>query len=373
MPLDGQVAELLAQIAALGKPPISQQSVEEARAGAEDMVMLAGEPIPVGSVRDITIPVDGTTIGARVYTPEGDGPHPIVMFFHGGGWVICSLDTHDNIARTICRDADALVVSVDYRMAPEFRFPTAPYDCFAATRWVADNAASLGGDAGRLAVCGDSAGGNLSAVVSQMARDSGGPTVTFAALIYPGVDMTAHDGSMIENSKGYFLELDDMNWFMNHYLSEQDWTNPLASPMLHENLADLPALLHRDLRIRSAPRPGRGVRCRTSGQRCSCREQALRRHDPRRGQHDRRSRRRTAARGRCRRPPPSRPARLDRELDSDARDGVHLADHRRRHRLKRMIGTDDRVVGQSGVDHCGEASPVLQDLEPPHDVEIHAW
>ena len=188
--------------------------------------MLAGEPIPVGSVRDITIPVDGATIGARVYTPEGDGPHPIVMFFHGGGWVICSLDTHDNIARTICRDADALVVSVDYRMAPELRFPTAPHDCFAATRWVADNAASLGGDASRLAVCGDSAGGNLSAVVSQMARDAGGPAVTFAALIYPAVDMTAQGGSMVENSKGYFLELDDMKWFTNHYLSPQDRTDP---------------------------------------------------------------------------------------------------------------------------------------------------
>jgi acetyl esterase len=241
MPLDSQVEGLLAQIEALGKPPISEQSVEEARAGAEDMVMLAGDPIPVGSVRDITIPVDGTTIGARVYAPEGAGPHPVVMFFHGGGWVICSLDTHDNIARSICRDAAALVVSVDYRLAPEFRFPTAPYDCFAATRWVADNAASLGGDSGRLAVCGDSAGGNLSAVVSQLARDAGGPAVTFAALIYPGVDMTAREGSMIENSKGYFLELDDMNWFVNHYLSEQDWTNPLASPMLHENLAGLPA------------------------------------------------------------------------------------------------------------------------------------
>ena len=233
MPLDGQVEGLLAQMAALGKPPIPQQSVEEARAGAEDMVKLAGEPIPVGSVRDITIPVDGAEIGARVYTPEGAGPHPVVVFFHGGGWVICSLDTHDNVARTICRDADAIVVSVDYRMAPEHRFPTAPHDCFAATRWVADNAASLGGDATRLAVCGDSAGGNLSAVVSQMARDAGGPAIDVRGADLPGVDMTRSGGSMVENAKGYFLEHDDMDWFMNHYLSEQDRSNPLASPMLH--------------------------------------------------------------------------------------------------------------------------------------------
>ena len=127
-------------MAAQGAPPLHMLPVSEARAGAEGLIALSGEPVPVGSVRDITIPVDGAEIGARVYTPEGGGPHPGVVFFHGGGWVICSLDTHDNVARTICRDADAVVVSVDYRMAPEFRYPTAALDCFAATRWVADNA-----------------------------------------------------------------------------------------------------------------------------------------------------------------------------------------------------------------------------------------
>ena len=144
---------------------------------AEGMTALAGEPIEVGAVDDITIPVDGAEIGARVYTPQGEGPHPVVMFFHGGGWVICSLDTHDNVARAICRDAEAVVVSVDYRMAPSIRFPTAAHDCFAATKWVAANASSFDADASRLAVCGDSAGGNLSAVVSQMARDAGGPAI----------------------------------------------------------------------------------------------------------------------------------------------------------------------------------------------------
>jgi acetyl esterase len=188
----------------------------------------------------MTIPVDGAEIGARVYTPEGDGPHPVVMFFHGGGWVICSLDTHDNLARAICRDAEALVVSVDYRMAPEHRFPTAAHDCFAATKWVAENAASLGGDAGRLAVCGDSAGGNLSAVVSQMARDAGGPAIAYAALIYPAVDMTRKGGSLDENASGYFLETESMEWFMNHYLTEAEKADVMASPLLHTNLAGLP-------------------------------------------------------------------------------------------------------------------------------------
>ena len=201
---------------------------------------MAGDPIEVGAVDDIRIPVDGTEIGARVYTPQGEGPHPIVMFFHGGGWVICSLETHDNVARAICRDAEAVVVSVDYRMAPEFKFPTAAHDCFAATKWVAANAASLDADASRLAVCGDSAGGNLSAVVSQLARDAGGPAVSYAALIYPAVDMTRKGGSLDENAKGYFLETDGMEWFMNHYLAEAERADVLASPLLHENLAGLP-------------------------------------------------------------------------------------------------------------------------------------
>ncbi len=242
MPLDAQVEGLLKGLAALGAPPLHTLPVADARAlsASEPMLQLAGEPIEVGSVGDITIPVEGAEIGARVYTPEGTGPHPVVMFFHGGGWVICNLDTHDNVCRAICRDATAIVVSVDYRMAPEHRFPTAAHDCFAATRWVADNAASLGGDATRLAVCGDSAGGNLSAVVSQMARDAGGPAISFVALIYPAVDMTARDGSMVDNATGYFLEADDMEWFSNHYLSPDDHSNPLASPLLNPNLSDLP-------------------------------------------------------------------------------------------------------------------------------------
>lgn len=240
MPIDPQVEGLLSEMAAIGGPPIHQLSVADARTVAEGMTALAGEPIEVAAVDNITIPVDGAEIGARVYTPEGNGPHPVVMFFHGGGWVICSLDTHDNIARAICRDAEAVVVSVDYRMAPEHRFPTAAHDCFAATKWVAANAASFGGDASRLAVCGDSAGGNLSAVVSQMARDAGGPVIAYAALIYPAVDMTRKGGSLDDNATGYFLETEGMEWFMNHYIADVDKAHVLASPLLHSNLAGLP-------------------------------------------------------------------------------------------------------------------------------------
>ncbi|HEX2782398.1 MAG TPA: alpha/beta hydrolase [Ilumatobacteraceae bacterium] len=240
MPVDPEVEAVLKELAAQGGPPLYELSVDEARTVAEEMVALAGDPIEVGSVRDISIPIDGAAIAARVYTPKGAGQHPVVMFFHGGGWVICSLDTHDNVCRAISRDADAIVVSVAYRMAPEHRFPVAAHDCFAATRWVAANAASLGGDAGRLAVCGDSAGGNLSAVVSHMARDAGGPALAFAALIYPAVDMTAEGGSMTDNAHGYFLEEETMQWFMGHYLSPEERTHPMSSPLLNTDLSGLP-------------------------------------------------------------------------------------------------------------------------------------
>jgi acetyl esterase len=240
MALLPEVEVLLATMAGVGAPPISQLSVDEARTASLNMAALAGEPIPVAGVCDIAIPVEGASIGARVYTPAGDGPHPIVMFFHGGGWVICNLDTHDNMARIIARDASAVVVSVDYRMAPEHRFPTAVLDAYAATQWVAAHASELDGDASRIAVCGDSAGGNIGAVVSQLARDRGGPALRFAALIYPATDMTDRGGSMVENASGYFLELADMEWFEGHYLDDDQRSDPLASPLLHPDLSGLP-------------------------------------------------------------------------------------------------------------------------------------
>lgn len=242
VPLDPNVRALLDQLAALGGRPISELPVDEARAQARMTTLLAGEPVPVDEVGEVRIPVrDGSMIGGRVYRPGGAGPHPLVMFFHGGGWVICDLDTHDNVARSLCRDASAVVVSVDYRLAPEFRFPTAPTDCYDATVWAVGNAAELGIDPGRVAVCGDSAGGNLSAVVAQMARDLDGPAIAFQALIYPATDMTVREGgSLDENAEGYFLERADMEWFFGNYIDEAQATDVLASPALHPHLGGLP-------------------------------------------------------------------------------------------------------------------------------------
>jgi acetyl esterase len=240
MPLHPQVEGLLAQMRAAGAPPISSLSVAEARTGTANMIPLGGEPAAVASVRDVTMPVDGGEIALRVYTPLGDGPHPVTLFIHGGGWVICDLESHDPLARDICAGSQSVVVSVDYRMAPEYKFPTAPFDCFAALQWVAAHGDELGADTTRIGVTGDSAGGNLSAIVCHMARDAGGPAIRYAALIYPATDMTDETGSIIENGVGYFLEKNTMDWFMGHYVTSEQRHDPLASPALASDLSGLP-------------------------------------------------------------------------------------------------------------------------------------
>jgi acetyl esterase len=240
VPLDPQVDAFLQQVAAEGGPPLTALTPDEARLGPYRTLALGGEADPIGPVREHAVAVDGATITVRTYTPPTPGPHPIVVFFHGGGWVICDLDTHDTLCRMLCAGADAVVASVGYRLAPEHRFPTAPHDAFAGLQWVVTHARELGGDPARVALCGDSAGGNLSAVVSQMARDRGGPALAFTALIYPATDMTADDDAMRTNATGYFLETADMEWFMGHYLDETQRADPLASPARATSHAGLP-------------------------------------------------------------------------------------------------------------------------------------
>jgi acetyl esterase/lipase len=241
MPVDPQVQFLLDQLAALDTPPINNLTPEYVRQQSRAQIAFFGEPEPIAHIENRTILGPQGDIPVRIYTPDGSGIFPLLVFFHGGGWVICDLDTHDGLCRGLANQASCVVVSVDYRLAPEHKFPAAPEDCYAATKWVAEHAAQLHGDASRIAVAGDSAGGNLTAVISQMARDRGGPPLIFQLMIYPATDFTMSSPSIDENAEGYYLTKDDMIWFTNHYLNnEDDKRNPQASPLFAANLQELP-------------------------------------------------------------------------------------------------------------------------------------
>jgi len=220
-------------------------TVAEARAAYELVAGAGGEPPALEAVDDCTFPGPSGDVALRIYSPMGAGPFPVIVFFHGGGFTIGSLDSHDPVARQLCARAEAVVVSVDYRLAPEHPFPAAVDDSFAALTWVAANAAELGADGARLAVCGDSAGGNLAAVACLLARDAGGPAIQFQALVYPTTDARGGYPSIEENADGAFLSADTMRWFIEHYLasspeSADDWR---ATPMLAPDLAGLPPAL----------------------------------------------------------------------------------------------------------------------------------
>ncbi len=212
MPLDPQLAGLLSYVNA--SPSMPELGVEGARAAMRALTVDLRTPdqiIPVSSVEETTI----ADRPARVYRPEASGPVPTVLFLHGGGWVVGDLDTHDNAARAICREAEALVVSLDYRLAPEHPFPAAAEDAIAAAEYLATRLDDYGGD-DRFGVAGDSAGGNLAAVVAQRI-----PAVTAQLLIYPAVDSdpAADYPSRVENAEGYFLDAPTMAWFMDQYAS----------------------------------------------------------------------------------------------------------------------------------------------------------
>jgi len=196
---------------------------------------------PVAHVEDRTIPGPAGEIPVRVYRPSDDPALPVLVWFHGGGWTIGSLETHDNTCRSLANAVGCIMVSVDYRLAPEHKFPAAVDDAFAATQWVAEHAAGLGGDPKRIAVGGDSAGGNLAAVVSLLARDAGGPELAFELLVYPVTDHEFESASMQENATGYFLELESMRWFYNQYLhDERDGADWRFSPARATDLSGLP-------------------------------------------------------------------------------------------------------------------------------------
>jgi acetyl esterase len=241
-----EVRALLEANEAEGAPPMETLSPAAARQSAIDALKAtAGPAEDIGRVEDLTIPHPARPIPIRIYTPAADGPFACLVYFHGGGWVVCDLDTHDAVCRAIARRAGAVVVAVDYRLAPEYKFPAAIDDCYAATEWVAANAVRLRIDPRRIAVGGDSAGGTLSTVMCLKARGEGGPALALQVLVYPVMNLASFETeSYREFAEGYYLTRAEMEWFRGHYLAGiEDAQNPYASPLLAPDLRGLPPAL----------------------------------------------------------------------------------------------------------------------------------
>ena len=242
MPLNPQVEALLAALAGYPAPDPATASVAEMRA-ANDTPMAAGPPIAMARVEALEVPLPGRRLEARLYVPEGAGDAPpLTLFFHGGGWVVGSLDTHDATVRALARASGSAMLSLAYRLAPEHPYPAPVEDCFEALCWAADQGAALGVDAARLAVAGDSAGGNLAAACAILARDRGGPPLRHQLLLYPVTDRDYARASYCENGGGeYFLSTGMMDWFWRHYLGETAQQDaPLALLARRDDLAGLP-------------------------------------------------------------------------------------------------------------------------------------
>jgi acetyl esterase len=250
--LDSASGAFLEGMRAAGGKPLYEQTIDEARAGMRmASQQLAAPAAEMQQVVDRRIPAPGRDIGVRIYTPRplGKGEtFPIVLYFHGGGFVAGDLDTHDSICRYYAKHADAMVIAVDYRLAPEHKFPAAVDDAYDAVAWASAHAAELGGDPARVAVAGDSAGANLGTVACLLAKQRGGPRIAFQALVYPTVDCRPETTFASRNQFGggdYFLSNRDMEWFRSLYLPdiERDAADQRASPLAALNLAGLPPAL----------------------------------------------------------------------------------------------------------------------------------
>jgi acetyl esterase/lipase len=243
MALHPQAQMMCDLVNAAGDVPPSKERLEELRTGFGGLVVMgAGQPEAVYAVEDVS--ADG--VPARIYRPSPDPDLPVIVYFHGGGWTIGSVEQFDAITRQVANATDAIVVSVDYRLAPEHPFPAPLDDCWRALNWAAANAGSFGGDGTRMAVMGDSAGGNLAAVCALLARDAGAPALAMQVLVYPVVDADLETGSYRANGRGHVLTLDDMRWFFSCYTDDgrvdaRDWR---ISPLQAEDLRGVaPALI----------------------------------------------------------------------------------------------------------------------------------
>ena len=254
MAVDPKVRRLIEAMATAFPPPDESMTADDMRA----IIKKGGHVInvdqeAVGKVENTTVPGPFGDTAIRIYRPLGQGdsdsgnrgaPPPVLMFFHGGGWVVCDLDSHDDLCRALTNASGCVVVAVDYHLAPEYPFPQPLEDCYAVTAWVAAHAGELGIDAARIAVFGDSAGGNLAAAVCLMARDKGGPRIAFQVLVYPVINHDFTTYSHQHPNEGYFLKTDEVQWYWRRYLADEaDGANPYASPLRASDHSRLPPAL----------------------------------------------------------------------------------------------------------------------------------
>ncbi|UCE55842.1 MAG: alpha/beta hydrolase [Desulfobacterales bacterium] len=244
MPLDPQAKIILEENVALGLPAYNQLSPAEAR---KQMLKLSPPVDPLlaaNRVEDRKITGPDSEVPVRLYYPEGDPPFPILVYFHGGGWVIGNLETHHAVCHALSKVSGCLVVAVDYRLAPEHPYPAQVEDAYAAICWVAENAEAIQADSGRIAVGGDSAGGTQATVVTMMVRDRGGPQIALQVLIYPITDCVFETPSYLKNAEGCMLTRDLMMWFWEHYIQDKKLAeHPYVSPLRAKDLSNLPEAL----------------------------------------------------------------------------------------------------------------------------------
>lgn len=240
--LDPEVAAYLKHVRS--RPPVHLLSIEELRRDI-DKLRDAYPPKPVGKVENTEIPGPGGKIPVRIYTPKGNGPFPLVVFYHGGGWCIGSLDSHDSLCAELTNRIPAIVFSVGYRLAPEHAFPAAVDDCYAALKYAAKNSARLNAKINYLAVMGDSAGATLAAAVSLKSKEEPGPHIDLQILAYPATNLSSTDSESYRLfGKGYDLDKEEIEMFRTHYMPDKKgWTNPCASPALAKDLKGMPPAL----------------------------------------------------------------------------------------------------------------------------------
>jgi acetyl esterase len=238
------VQALLDQMSQQPGQTFAEMGVARARESLHAFTEMQGPEVVLAKVEDRTIPGPVGEMPIRVYTPDGSAPFPVVVYLHGGGWTIGDIATFDKPCRLLATLSGCVVVSVEYRLAPEHRFPAPLDDCYASVVWVATHGAEIGADPERLAVCGESSGGNLAAAVTLRARARGGPKIVYQALICPATDLGFETASCIRFSKGYLITLEDLQWFRGNYIrSEMDIDNPEVSPLRAHDFAGLPSAL----------------------------------------------------------------------------------------------------------------------------------